>query len=126
MPSFISAKIYNKLQATYLEHFASNKKQKEKKQTSQEFELEKWNRGKDKFKRQEKSFYYNNHDFLLMGKRGFRYDLVKVKSQEYDEVFRKYSEDKCQNDTEYCSSLSTVRSANESELFKSNNMVFYF
>ena len=63
-----------------------------------------------------------------MGKIGFWYDLVKVKSQEYDEVFGKYSEEKCQNETEYCSSLSTIRPANGSELleFKSNNMVFYF
>ena len=84
MPSSICSKIYNTLQAKFLEYETIKELYSKKKKTDR-INMEQWNKG-NKRKRDGESFYYNNHDFIKMGK-GMKYEVESVESKEFIDVF---------------------------------------
>jgi len=89
MPSTLSSKIYNVVQAKYFEYTvpASVKPNKSKKNV-EVIEHEKWSKGK-KRKRNGESYYFNNHDFLKIGN-GIKYNFDYVECPEFEKIYGSY------------------------------------
>ena len=84
MPSSICSKIYNTLQAKFLV-YETTKELYSKNKKNDRINMEQWNKG-NKRKRDSESFYYNNHDFIKMGK-GMKYEVESLESKEFIDVF---------------------------------------
>jgi len=90
MPSTITGKLYKNIQAKYFEYASlSNKNKKTEEIPKDQMEKESWSRG-NKRKRTNESHYYNNHDFLKMGKKTKEYDFGSIDCSLFDRTYDRY------------------------------------
>lgn len=85
MPSTICAKLYKNIQADFIEYSDC---QSLKKKEKDNVEKENWNKG-NKRKRVEESYYFNNHDFLNVGKLK-KINFDDIECPEFVKTYGKY------------------------------------
>ncbi len=89
MPSTICAKLYKNIQAKYFEYAGLKRRDEEKlKSKGDSIEKETWNRG-NKRKRTEESHYFNNHDFVNIGK-SKKYNFDDIECAQFEKTYSRY------------------------------------
>lgn len=116
MPSTICAKLYSNIQAKYFEYIGFKEKENDKSKV-ESIETENWNRG-NKRKRNETSYYFNNYDFVNMGK-SKRYNFESIECSEFEKVYGHYL-------TSHQNFEETMEEERIIEEFYNHNGMFFF